>query len=60
MTPERMREILAEELSKINGAPRHLIDQITAGTHGEAIGAALTAMQRVADECRGTRNENAH
>jgi hypothetical protein len=52
MTRERMREILADELSKQPNAqaPAHLIERIRDGSHGPAIHRTLDAMKRAIDE----------
>jgi DNA-binding FadR family transcriptional regulator len=57
MTPERLREILAQEFERTTlppGAARHIAD-LRANKHGEAMKAALSAMQRAIDEDRATR-----
>ncbi len=43
---ERFREILADELAKLEKIPPHLIQEVRDGTHGAAISAAVAAMEK--------------
>ncbi len=55
MTPERLQNILADELAKLEKIPAHLIEQVRRGTHGPNITAAIRAMATAIDEDRAER-----
>lgn len=57
MTPQRMREILADHLAKLDKIPAHLIQEIRDGTSGEHIGAALDAIAYAVIEAEAALHE---
>lgn len=52
MNQERLQNILADELAKLEAIPAHLIQQVRDGTHGPNIAAALRAMRTAVREDR--------
>lgn len=51
-----LREILADEIAKLEGVPPHLIQEVRDGTHGKHIAAALDAMEIAVDRALGDRH----
>jgi hypothetical protein len=52
MKIERLRELLANELEKLDGIAPLLITGVRDGSHGKHISAVLVAMQKAIEEDR--------